>query len=274
MKFLEPIEADGCRFDRGMILFEFDAFREPEKTRFPKIGEWLKSKMEFNEIPTPKMYWRGKIWPDLFISNQLDALKSTGFYFKELYDEFLDPMCRKISGVPYSHMAPEYHRSIWLPEYWAKTLRARESLRTPFYYPKEGYAGAILPIIQPAERQALLRSDCETVTIALGLLVAQPLEVFSVMFIVDRDTPIYRVTDMDTCAGIETKWHRYVVEWRSSEWASVVDDLQKLNLIGEARSLSLSSVRLPLPTLENVRNGWKPAPNMNEQLWTLLTTQH
>src|SRR5690349_7842757 len=126
MSHLDPIVIDGLKFDRGMTLFEFDAFREPEKTRFQKIGEYVKSRCPMNEIPTPQMYWQGRYWPDLYIANQLDAdyapvdvpdfvwfdrwekerwasdfslyAASTSMHGEEFHNAFIEPMCRKITG--------------------------------------------------------------------------------------------------------------------------------------------------------------------------------
>src|SRR5690242_18231915 len=57
-----------------MILYEFSALREPERSQFPKVRAFLEQAgMEFNEV-APKMLWCGNIVPDLYIANQLEAV--------------------------------------------------------------------------------------------------------------------------------------------------------------------------------------------------------
>ena len=302
MKFLKPEQSFGLNFDRGMILFEFDALREPEKTRFPQVGEWLRSRCEFNEIQTPKMLWRGKLWPDLYIANQLDAVRegvcgdtfgigsharnkakwndsysleiaSIENHGEAFHAEFIEPMCRKISGRPSSEISAKYHRSIWLPLYWPETLRARQSLRTPFYYPRAGFAGAATAGIgagaKPAHQQ-IRGSNADRVEIRLEFVTIKPLpeREFSVLFVVD-DSPIYRITDLDVCAGIETEFHRWVVEFRGDH-----SGMQRLGLAaGGFQSCSFSRVQMDLPTLDNVKRGWKPRPNINEKLWEIMSAE-
>lgn len=270
-KHFQPIEANGCKFDRGMILFEFDAFREPEKTQFAKIGEWVKERIEMVEIPTPQMLWRGKFAPDPFIANQLSGVPAD----VDFHETFIEPMCRKISGRSYSEMERKYHRALWLPEYWPETLRARQSLRTPFWYPRCGYAGSIIDCVQQLGKDAGVHgnrpndSSNETSGISLAFLLAKPRHDFSVLFVVDQ-SPIYRVTDQDVCAGIETEWHRLVVEYQSQDPIGVVHELTRLGLISDVRWVSFHRMKMPIPTITNVLNGWKPAPHMNAQLWEVM----
>ncbi len=173
LEFLTPFEFAGRKFDRGSILFEFDALREPEATRFPQIGAYLRSKgIEFNEVPTPQMLYRGALWPDLYIANRLEGVPlemecahpprcftpkdkrewagdfpldnaSRLHHGTDFHDTFIETFCRKITGLPSASISAKYHRSIWLPLYWPQTLRARKSIATPFHYPMEGYAGAV-----------------------------------------------------------------------------------------------------------------------------------
>lgn len=294
MKFLEPIEVGGHKLDRGMFLFEFDAHREPEKTRFPQIGEWLKERVEMVEVPTPQMYWQGKFWPDFFIANQLEAIHpyqlpardwkvqpegkrnwpddfslgaaSRTYHGASLHEELIEPMCRKITGRSSDEICAKYHRSIWLPLYWPQTLRTRTSLRTPFWYPKAGYAGAV------AERVGVGSSDAgrqatpaafDSADISLALVLAKPKHVFSALFVAD-ESPIYRITDQNVCAGIDTTWHRWVVEYRGE------GPLDLGAFAEDVRLLGTTGIKFSLPTIENVRRGWKPRPNINDYLLEMV----
>lgn len=294
LEFTRSVEHFGRKFDRGMILWEFDALREPEKTRFPQIGAWVKERCAMVEIPTPSMLWRGTLWPDLYIANQLDAVPEgfgaigkRGQINKEKFNDetrldtvsienhgvqfhaaFIEPMCRKITGRSTRAIAAKYHRAAWLPLYWPKTLRSRQSIRTPFYYPAAGYAGAVAHILGDSgearrgnERDT---SAVEAEKISIAFVVAAPRQSFSVAFIVD-DSPIYRITDQDTCAGLTPEFHRYVVEYRGE--CNVVQELERLGLTYHARHIAFDSVRLTLPTIATVQAGWKPRPTINDQLW-------
>lgn len=302
MSHFDPVEIDGLKFDKGMCLFEFDALREPEKSRFPKIGEWVKALVPMNEIPTPQMYWQGKYWPDLFIANQLDAvprswhgapyflptnkhewpahldlfMASVACHGVEFHEAFIESMCRKITGRSSNEMSAKYHRALWLPLYWEKTLREGASIRTPFWYPRAGYAGAVDAAGVGSSLQRAYDRDGgkdgtppertvapDASQITLTFLLAKPRHAFSVLFVVDP-SPIYRITDMDVCAGIDAEWHRWVVEARdgapgfSVPWAT------------EIRALGNKDIRLPLPTIANMRAEWKPTPTINDKLWSAM----
>ena len=168
---LRPVEHWGLKFDRGMTLFEFQAFREPERTQFPQIGAWLRAKgVEFNEVPTPVMLWNGVLHPDLFIANQLEAVPydfysrapvewqycksewsneyalesaSISSHGEKFHDTFIETLCHKITGRHSSEISAKFHRSVWLPLFWPSTLRDRASIKTTFWYPCAGYAGAV-----------------------------------------------------------------------------------------------------------------------------------
>ncbi len=293
----QPVEHFGIKFDRGCVLYEFSALREPERTRFPQIGAWLRERHEFNQVPMPQMYWRGQFWPDLYIANQLDA--AFGYFPKgvtgrelppkstwsddltlevvscwqhgaQFHDEFIDHMCWKIAGRPSSDIAAKYHRSIWLPIYHAETLRARASIPTAFWYPKAGYAGAGLPAVRqgvlgvPVEND---RARRETVGISIAYVLGQSSTPFSVLFVVDDFTPIYRITDMDVCAGLNPQWHRFVVEFRGEK--HIVPHLLRLGITVDA--IAFGEARIVLPTIENVRAGHDFSRNLNSQLWEIYS---
>lgn len=288
-----PVEIDGHKFDKGMILFEFNAMREPEATRFPKVGEYIKAMTGMVEIPTPSMYWMGRIYPDLYISNQLDAIKDKGCGSAEyeefmhprnkskwddsmsladaslwlsgswFHNSFIEPMCHKIAGVPSTKLSAKYHRSIWLPMYWPETLVFQQSIDTKFFYPKEGYAGAALERFkQPSKNGST--GDADLTQIELTFVLAKPMHKFSVMFFVDHPK-IYRITDQDECSGSGEKWHRFVIESRGE-----LNRHELVFLWDDYKILGSKTINMPIPTIRAVVNGWKPAPNMNEMLWEVM----
>ena len=295
----QPVDIDGYKFDKGMILYEFIALREPERTQFPQIGEWVKSRIPMNQIPTPQMYWQGRLWPDMYIANQLPRAFDVPNYGrltdkrdwpddfnlqeasllahgKEFHELFIEPMCRKITGRGTADIAAKYNRAIWLPLYWPQTLRAGQSLPTPFWYPKAGYAGAILgdgETVHDRGESAGKRKDgvasFECTDISITFVLAKPRTPFSVLFVVD-DSPIYRITDMDVCAGIEAPLHRLIVEYRGE--CAIWHELHRMGLAG-AREWAYGSARLQLPTLSNVAAGWTPRPHINAQLWSIINDE-
>lgn len=300
LEFLAPREHFNRKFDRGMILCEFSALREPEATRFPQIGAWLRAKdIEFNEVPTPQMLYKGRLCPDLYIANQLDAVPEGNYYKarraewqydksawrdefhlraasvmshgKKFHETFIEPMCRKITGRSSSEIAAKYHRAAWLPLYWPQTLRARKSIPTPFHYPRAGYAGDIRGKLPQSERAHEIIggnvADAEGVQINLAFVLAHPRQNFSVAFIVD-DSPIYRVTNQDACAGtVGHGYSRFVVEYRGE--CNVPTELARLGL-ATVHQVAYGSMKMSLPTIENVRRGWKPRPNINEQIFAYM----
>ena len=106
--------------------------------------------------------------------------------------------------------------------------------------------------------------------IRLSFVIAPPRAHFSVLFVVDP-SPIYRVTDQDTCAGLTPEFHRYVVEYRGE--CNVVQELERLGLTYHARHIDFDSVRLTLPTITNVAAGWKPRPTINDTLWEHISAE-
>ena len=301
--FLEPVEHFGQRFDRGSILFEFDALREPERTQFPIIGKHLSARgCVFNEIPVPVMLWRGKLWPDLYIANQLEAVPEDWFgtafeslshpqwksgwqgnfrlrdasidnHGENFHAEFIETMCLKISGRSSADISAKFHRALWLPLYWPQTLRARKSIRTPFFYPSAGYAGRLTELL-PVQVGGIKRSDAipeyASVALSIAYVVAEPREIFSVCFVVD-ESPIYRITDMDVCAGIEAPLHRLIVEYRGE--CHVHDEMARLGFVDRIEQIAYGSARLQLPTLANVQAGWTPRPHINAQILEIINGQ-
>lgn len=309
LPFLRPVEHFGCKFDRAMTLFEFSALRQHEAHQFPRIGAWLRAKgIEFNEVPTPQMLWRGRLWPDLYIANQLEAvpegwsqddlripvdvhpglvhkhewndrfplaMASIGFHGEQFHAAFIEPMCRKIAGLSSSAIAAKYHRSLWLPLYWPQTLRARASIRTAFHYPRGGHAGIVADALGggtglPQPERAAAVADFESATLNVAYLIAAYGTVFSTAFIVD-DSPIYRVTDQDVCAGIDAPYHRLIVEYRGE--CDVPAELSRLGLTQHVRDIAYGSLKMTLPTIENCKRGWRPRPHINAQLLELMNAE-
>lgn len=318
LEFLAPVEHFGRKFDRGSVLYEFSALREPEATQFPHIGAWLRAKgVEFNEVPTPQMLWRGKLWPDLFIANQLDALadwdvmdfpqpadihfagdKSTWNeplstasrleHGRKFHETFIEPLCRKITGRSSSEIAAKHHRCVWVPLYWPQTLRSRQSIPTPFFYPCAGWAGSVaesipaqdlhgLPPKLPGQVASVDSGErADTATINTAFVVASPRSAFSVCFVVD-ESPIYRVTDQDVCAGTETPHHRLIVEYRGE--CDVWQELVRLGFVSPQYAISNylwhgAPIRMTLPTLKNVSAGWTPRPHINAQLLEVMANEN
>ncbi len=311
LEFLKPVEHFGLKFDRAMSLFEFSALREPEASQFPQIGAWLMSKgIAFVPIPTPQMLWNGRLYPDLYISNRLEAVPeswqwtppsyadyplqpkgewedslhlartSTFLHGAKFHDTFIEPMCRKITGRSSAEISAKYHRSIWLPLYWPQTLRARASIRTPFYYPAGGYAGIVSEYFNGHKRGAGDSSegasrrsnhDQEAAEIRTAYVVAAPAQRFSVAFIVD-DSPIYRVTDMDVCAGIDAPEHRLIVEYRGE--CAPLAELVRLGIVGpNGNKVAFGKMPFTLPTIKNVLRGWKPRPHINDRLMEIMRAE-
>ncbi len=298
-KFFEPVEIGEYWFDKGMILFEFDAMREPEKTRFPKIGEFIRSRCEMVEIPTPQMYWKGEYLPDFFISNQLGIYLYGDKYFPQpnvdifpynhpknkiswagdfslyrasmechgylVHHSLIEKMCRKISVRGTDEISAKYHRSLWLPMYWPETLIQGKSIETKFYYPKAGYAGAPLHDLPTYKKEPQEQKDYDTAEIHTTFVVGKPKHQFSVLFVVDA-SPIYRITNQDKCVdGSANGQHRFVVESNRP-----ITEADASAFVGSPKILGSMTLKMTLPTIRNVSMGWRPAPNMNEQIWSVL----
>lgn len=293
-KFFEPVEINGYKFDKGMQLYEFSAMREPEATRFPKIGEFIRSRAEMIEIDTPHMYWHKKYWPDMFISNRIDFLKiewpllygsedeyhpkhkktwpenyplhaasynNNGSY---IHEEIVEPMCMKISENYTSMFSAKYHRSLWLPIYWPETLTEGKSIYTKFYYPKAGYAGAPLHDLPPYKKEPQEQKDYDAAEITLTFVTGKPKHKFSVLFVVDP-SPIYRITDQDECSQSGAETHRFTIESRGD---CTADNISAF--VDKDQILGSMKIKMSLPTIRNVGMGWKPSPNMNEMLWSVM----
>ncbi len=296
-KHFEPLEIDGHLFDKGMILYEFDALREPEASQFPKIGELIKSRTQMVQVSTPKMFWNGMFFPDLFISNKLSELKeymdgisdiwpthrdgddysdprnksnwhdalplmsvsieNHGVWF---HNTFIEPMCQKITRRSSAHICAKYHRAAWLPIYWSETLRTGKDLDTKFYYPKAGYAGAALEWFPEFKKQPA--GDFEREVVDLTFVIGKPKQPFSVLFVVDHPN-IYRITDQDECAQTGNDLHRFVIE-SGGALSPGVDLRQFFDIY---KILQRKFIHMPIPTIRNVALGWKPGPNMNQMLW-------
>lgn len=111
----------------------------------------------------------------------------------------------------------------------------------------------------------------DSVELSIAYVIAVPLQRFSVVFVVDP-SPIYRVTDQEVCAGIETPHHRLIVEYRGE--CDVWDELVRLGFVSPLYNicnyLEHGSARLQLPTLANVAKGWTPRPHINAQILQLM----
>ncbi len=302
-KFFLPTYHFGVPFDNGMQLLEFSAFREPEKTRFPLIGEFVRQHIEVVRIPHPEVlyfeplpYSDHHYMPDFFISNHTKAFAySNGFpkttlhpHFKSTYSneidyeiasilnngtamhEFVAGFCRKVCGLPTKKILAKYHRALWLPLYWPETLGT--IWETPFFYPRAGYAGKLAEIIGTSRaggNSGVRPSDIRPVEIRLAYCLATVSRPFSVLFVpelrrTDRSqSPIYRITDQDVCAGTGSEVHRLVVEYRGE--CDVAADLAVLGIT--VQDIAYGKGRIVPPTRENVEAGHDFGNHMNAQIW-------
>lgn len=297
-----PVKHFGVNFDRGMCLFEFSALREPEATRFPLIGDFCRQHCEFVRVPTPQVLYQEPLpyqgiryLPDYFISNQTKAWQFAHHAPKtslhpsrkaEFTNDIdyeivslinhgsglhanLEQFCQKVCGLSTSQIVAKYHRAVWLPMYWSETLGT--DWPTEFFYPKAGYAGALAERLGTAEKQnsaSGARPDIATTELRLAFCLASVRNEFSVLFIPElrregQQSPIYRITDQDYCAGIQTPKRRLVVEYRGD--CDVAADLAVLGI--EVRDIAYGSGRIVPPTRANVEAGYDFGNHMNAQIW-------
>ncbi len=88
--YFAGIEADGQRWDAGMVMYEFDSFRMPSVApalasyaplqrndigRFPAVVQaFVARHQDTRAIATPQMWADGRWLPDLLLANRLEAL--------------------------------------------------------------------------------------------------------------------------------------------------------------------------------------------------------
>ena len=313
-KFFLPTYHFGLPFDNGMQLFEFSAMRSPEKERFPLIGEFCRQHCEFVRIPHPQVlsmdampYDGFRYLPDFFISNNtklwaysnhnpktsLHPSKKATFSNEVDYEivsiinnggsihSAAEAFCRKVTGLPSSQIVAKYHRAVWLPLYWPSTLG--EIWDTPFWYPKDGYAGRLAEVlanvaaVRGTTNYPTKRTDgLATVELSIAYCLAKVTHPFSVLFIpelrrrlprnISQQSPIYRITDQDVCAGTGSEVHRLVVEYRGE--CDVAADLAVLGI--EVQDIAYGKGRIVPPTRENVESGYNFSNNLNSQIWELM----
>ena len=291
-----PIVFNGYRFDRGCQLYEFSSQREADVPlteytgaykdcgRFVRqVEAFVRRRVEMVEVPTPKMLWRGSLWPDLYISNQLDALQgeeygptfpetvlstkhgphsvdyplalaSVSVHGQKFHDTFIDPMCRKISGMTggtFSELSARYNRALWLPMYYPENIIEKRSIPTAFHYPACGYAGVLAEMLgepEPTTQSGDMKLD--TVAINIAFLTGYPQMQESVIFVVD-ESPIYRVTNQEVCSGRYGLESRLVVEYRGE--CDPVAELARLGICADATMHGQITINYPLPTKENLQ---------------------
>jgi len=294
--FFLPVEHMGHKFDRGCILFEFDAMREPEKTQFPLVGKFVRSKIRMVEIRKPQIVYREpmpfnavRYMPDYFIANDTKAwLHSHSVPHTYLhpshkhqwsndvtYDvvslinhprgmhEAFETWCQKLYGFGLDRIVAKYHRAAWLPLYWPESFGT--VWPTKFYYPVAGHAGALAEVLGTAPPDPQSIKPIESVDTAVAYCLATTVQArsHSVFFVLDRCTPIYRITDQTACAGWPNEIHRLVVEYRE-EPASIERDLAAFGY--EVTALTVARSRLVPPTRANVEAGYRFDNHLNSQL--------
>lgn len=304
------IERGGLLWDAGSILFEFDALREPEKTQFPRIRPYLESlNIQFNEV-TPQMLWGGKLWPDLFIANQLDVLKANNLTAPDpcwdwntdgkelekklrendwddtttlyvvsaftqgewLHENFIETMCKKIAGIPTQEVIAKYHRSLWLPLYWPETLRERKSLDTRFWYPTSGYAGIVY--------QRHNEGSIDNPRNAISATQCDSVELTLTFILAKPARPFQALFVVDKSPIYRvtnqdacaglTPQYHRFVIESREYCQDIGDEMKRLNLLCDVQYSSQLKIKMPLPTLANYRRGWRPAPHLNAQLLEIM----
>lgn len=304
--FFLSVEHFGVKFDRGMQLFEFDAMRSPEKEQFPLIGEFCREFCEFVRIPAPEVLWMEPMpydghsyMPDFFISNHTKAFgfsnhnpktslhpsKKATFSNEVDYEivsiinnggsihSAAEAFCRKVCGLPTSQIVAKYHRALWLPLYYPESLGTIWD--TPFYYPRAGYAGRLAEIIgtgRSGGNSGVRPENIRPVEINIAHCLATVSRPFSVLFIPElrtkerKQSPIYRITDQDHCAGIQAATHRLVVEYRGE--CDVPADLAVLGI--EVQDIAYTTGKIVPPTKTNVEAGYNFTNHMNSQLLEVM----
>ena len=247
------IEFGGYKFDRGMNLFEFDTIRSDveanvssytgeykDSGRFGRvIEEFIRSKIEVNEIPPPKMMLHtSDVLLDVCISNHFGEID--GERTRKMVAE---TMSRKILGIEYKQIADGYYRAGWLPPpVLLPSLRP-----VKFHYPKAGYFGALAEKVGISPHPKGIKLD--TTQINIAFLTGFPSIWASVLFVV-KDSPIYRITNQELCAGTKYNVCRLVVEFRGE--CDVIRELARLGVCYSATLHGQISANLALPIASNL----------------------
>ena len=140
-------------------------------------------------------------------------------------------------------------------------------------------------LLQPAPP----RLDGVSVGILLGVVHRDHLlQVSSCLFVADSEFSIYRITDHDACAGLDSEWHRISVEINPAYFsrlypnieparhqAQIVTELVELNVIDKPAALRVlrymcADNALPLPTAVAVQDAGRFAA-LNDQPGLALT---
>lgn len=263
------IEFGGHKFDRGMNLFEFDTIRSDntadlssytgvykDSGRFGfHVEQFIRSQIEVNEVPTLQMMVNtSDLLHDVCISNYFGDID--GERTRRMVSE---TMSRKILGIEYTEIADGYYRAGWLPPpVLLPTLRP-----VKFHYPADGYFGALAEKVGISDNPKN-NIPLDTTQINIAYLTGFPSIKSSVLFIV-KDSPIYRITNQEICAGMRHTVARIVVEFRG-----VCDIPKELARLGYCYSCVLhgqTSVNLPLPTRSNLtKNPSLFCNSLNDQI--------
>jgi hypothetical protein len=245
-------DIDGFRFDNGMCLLEFDTISRTDTPdlstytgaykgcgRFTSLVEsYIRERFDIVEIPTPQMLLPGVVARDACITNYFDAADPSKLRYL-----VAETMARKILGIPYKTIADGYYRAGWCPPpHIKKGLRP-----VTFHYPKAGYFGIMAETlgVTPSAK----RDDLDTVELSLAFVTGIPDIVASVLFVVTA-SPIYRVTNQDTCIGMDGNC-RMVVEYRGA--CDVAAELDRLGICSYPTVRGTKTIRYPLPTVANLR---------------------
>ena len=298
--FFLPVQHFGQKFDKAMTLYEFDAIRQPEAMLFPKIGDFVRKHLRMVEIPKPQivvrqpMPYRGlKFMPDYFISNDTKAWiyaqapSRTSLHPSKKHTwgndvdyevvslinhprgmhEAFEHWCKKVCGFGLGKIVAKYHRAIWLPLYYPESLG--QVWPTKFHYPECGYAGALAEILGTSSKAG---SMADFVSTECAYILAKTSSRHSVLFVLDDQTPIYRITDQSVCAGAGDGplLHKLVVEYREQP-VSLERDLAEYGY--EIKSVAIGKGRIVPPTRANVEAGYDFSNNMNAQLMEYIDAE-
>ncbi len=254
-----PVEINGLKYDMGMLLLEFDTIRqesEPDIStytgkykdagRFSGLVEkFIRERFEIVEVPTPRMLMPlGILAKDACITNYFEAADPSKLRYL-----IAETMAYKILGMPYKDIAPGYYRAGWLPP-----PQLKKGLRpVKFHYPRAGYFGVMAESLGTTPSLAKNR-ELETVVLEVAFVTGKPKINESVLF-VSVPSPIYRVTNMEICAGIEPVQSRLVVEYRRVDYrigCDIAAELARLNICHDAVVHGGRKINFPLPTARNL----------------------
>ncbi len=99
---------------------------------------------DFRKLKTPEeLHAANKNSSQAFIEADLEKV-SRANHGNVFHEEFIEPLCRKITNLPSKRLMAYYHRLAWLPVFYPETIQSYFSknpqpvLKVNFYYPASG----------------------------------------------------------------------------------------------------------------------------------------